>query len=115
MSTYYYLVCDDCKEACHGATSSGKYGGSELIDSDVTLYPFITTHAHHKIRILNEESYYEEITSDEMENDRNLPKSEFYLEWSKDNIEKMVYDTERGTGNDDPDDYNIRIIKGEGV
>ena len=33
MSTYYYLVCDECMESCCGASSSGSFGGGELIDS----------------------------------------------------------------------------------
>ena len=97
MSTYYFLVCDECMESCHGASNGGRFAGKTLGDSEVTLRPFMVTHAHHKVRILVEDAYYE--------------ISDNYIEWNKENIEHMKYEIDRDRGLENPDRYNRRIIR----
>jgi hypothetical protein len=88
MSIYYYLVCDDCKEYCNGASTSGGIG-SPLIDANITVWPFMITHVHHNIKIIDD-------VVDDIEED--------CVEWTKDNSEYMKYSVERDC------ETNIRVI-----
>jgi hypothetical protein len=81
MSTYYYLSCEKHKEYCDAASTGGfaerKCG---LIDSDVTLSPFIVIHAYcGPLVVLNDES-------DELET---------YKRWTRYNVKELFEDTER--------------------
>lgn len=73
MSTYYYLVCDEHKEYCDGASKTAGGGACHLCDSQVTLPKFIFVHKSCLLRVASE---HEETHGT-------------YKEWSESNCEKM--------------------------
>lgn len=74
MSIYHFLACMDCKEYCDGSTTSGDH---QLIDSDVTLSPFIDWHANCKeIKILHE--------------DHDFIHLRETVRWTKENINSLL-------------------------
>ena len=75
MSTYYYMVCDRCREKTDAARGSSA-GVGHLVNSDKTLLPFIVAHAGHAVRILSE--HYE--GSDIYD----------YTEWHATNLAEMI-------------------------
>jgi hypothetical protein len=55
MSTYYTLKCLHCGETCHAASASGSSGlAGHLVDSNVTLLPFLVWHAGHPLMSVSE-------------------------------------------------------------
>ncbi len=87
MSTYYFIVCDDCKEVTDAVSQMLRKsrpnirGYDHLIDSDETLLPFIIIHSEHRTRIVSEHS--------------NDPYSGEYLRWTKDNMEGLIWEAQR--------------------
>ncbi len=70
MSTYYYAVCEDCREYCDAASSGGDH---LLVDSPSTLSPFIACHGDcHNFRIKSD----------------NVWDSAGYLRWTPATIEE---------------------------
>ncbi len=65
MSTYYYIICEDCKERTDAASRTvGGY--CHLGYSQYTLLPFIISHSNHSVRIVSEhddEAYGDEYVS----------------------------------------------------
>ena len=53
MSTYYYLVCNDCKEIVEGVSKTAG-GQSPLGDSVKMLGSFIIEHHGHSVGIIDE-------------------------------------------------------------
>lgn len=55
MSTYYYLVCDKCREIVDGASRTAGGVGCHLCNSSEYLPPFIVRHSDcDSLRIVNE-------------------------------------------------------------
>ena len=75
MSTYYFIVCDDCMEITDAASRTAG-GYCHLGNSDKTLLPFIIVHGEHKVRIINEHND-DCYTGD-------------YLEWTEDNAKERI-------------------------
>jgi hypothetical protein len=79
MSTYHYLLCVKCKEYCDGSTSNGD---KKLIDSDLTISPFINFHAYcGNIKIINEQDPILEMDDDDPLNP--------YLRWTEENYKEL--------------------------
>ena len=58
MSTYYYLVCDKCKELVDGASRTAGGHCGHLCNSDIYLPPFIVKHEScDKLRVVNEHAF----------------------------------------------------------
>lgn len=55
MSTYYYILCHDCKVSCDAARV-GRAGPGHLINSDVDVPAFMVAHVGHKVAIVSEHS-----------------------------------------------------------
>ncbi len=75
MSTYYFIVCDDCMEITDAASRTAG-GYCHLANSNETLLPFIIAHGEHKTRIINEHND-DYCTGD-------------YFEWTEDNIKEQI-------------------------
>lgn len=75
MSTYYFVVCNDCREITDAA-SRAHGGWSNLLDSEETLPPFIIAHHGHNIEIINEHDDSE--------------KTESFTEWTAGNVSEMI-------------------------
>ena len=74
MSTYYFIVCDKHKEITDAASRTAG-GYCPLVDSNVTLVPFIITHHGCPVRIVSE--HEDDAYSDDFE------------EWTKENVDEM--------------------------
>ena len=79
MSTYYYIVCDDCKEITDAASRTAG-GYCNLGASEDTLLPFIITHAHHNIDILSEHN--------------NELHDVTFIRWTEENVKGMIRQAE---------------------
>jgi hypothetical protein len=53
MNTYYYILCNDCKEKTPAASRTAG-GVCHLADSENTLLPFIIAHSDHNVAIVSE-------------------------------------------------------------
>jgi hypothetical protein len=74
VSTYYYLVCNDCEEYIDAASRAAG-GPCHLANSEWTLPPFIVAHSYHDIEIISE-------------HDARLDHWQ-YKEWTKNNVDEM--------------------------
>jgi hypothetical protein len=76
MSTYFYLVCDDCMERTPAASRTLGGIGCHLHNSEFTLLPFIVKHGTGcSIRIISEyqpDAYSNKYTDWTKENYKNL-------------------------------------------
>jgi len=75
MSTYYALICEDCKEKVDGASRTAG-GYSALVEGPACLIPFIITHAGCHVEIISEHD--ERWCSDD------------YFEWTKNNVKEAI-------------------------
>lgn len=75
MSTYYYLVCNDCEEITDAASRTAG-GYCHLGNSESTLIPFIIAHSYHDVEIITE-------------HDVRLDNWQ-YREWTKTNETDMI-------------------------
>ncbi len=70
MSSYYYILCEDCKEYCDCCTSNT----SQLGDAGITLGPFCYYHRNCNISVEYEDS----------------EKLRYCLKWQENNYEKLL-------------------------
>jgi hypothetical protein len=75
MSTYYSIICNDCKERTDAASQTAGGRGCACGYSSETLHPFIVFHSGCNVRIVNE---HQDEWSDED-----------YKEWTSDNYKEM--------------------------
>jgi len=86
MSTYHFIICNDCKEKTHAASRTAG-GYCHVGDSDKTLLPFIIVHSGHNTEIISE--HRDEVYSDEFTHWTEQNVSELYKAFT-DNAEREV-------------------------
>lgn len=75
MSTYYFMICNDCEEITDAASrTTGAH--CHLDNSNDTLIPFIISHAYHSVEIISEY-------------DMRLDSWQ-YRKWTRDNVDDMI-------------------------
>lgn len=72
MSTYYYLVCRDCKEYTFAARVGGTVGFAG--DADKAVPQFMVAHCGCNLEVLSE---------------HNIDETDGYLEWEPENAEAL--------------------------
>lgn len=80
MSTYYYAVCNKCKEWCNGASRAAG-GPCALADSPSTLPGFLVVHgACHTIDVISEHHRQHE----------EILESDDWVEWTTENKKELL-------------------------